>query len=134
MGSSNGSRFELILGEKNGQEDENNGDTSGGISDPLEEQRVCFFVLAAIPGGRARGLRIVFGHTRTFLLAGAASTVAFAMIFAARKRESAAQLKFLCAAAGCGLKINAQTKTGDSPKVRTGLFCAGIWRKSARDC
>jgi hypothetical protein len=72
----------------------------------LEEQRVGFFVLAVIFGGRARGLRIVFSHTRTFLLAGAASTVAFATIFAARKRESAAQLKFLCAAADCGLKIN----------------------------
>jgi hypothetical protein len=101
-----------MLGEENCQEDDDNGDARGGISDPSEEQRVGFFVLAVIPRGRARGLRIVFSHTRTFLLAGAASTVAFATILAARKRESAAYPKFLCAAADCGLKINAQTETG----------------------
>jgi hypothetical protein len=53
-------------------------------------------VLAVIPRGRARGLRIVFSHTRTFLLAGAASTVAFATILAARKRESAAEIFVRC--------------------------------------
>jgi hypothetical protein len=134
MGSLNGSRVELILGEKNGQEDEDNGDTSGGISDPLEQQRVYFFVLAVIPIGRARGLRIVFSHTRTFLLAGAASTVAFATIFAARKRESAPHPRFLCAAAGCGLKINAQTETGRFTKYAKRTLLRGNLAQSARDC
>jgi hypothetical protein len=105
-----------MLGEENSQEDKDKGKARGRKSDPVEEQRVVFFVLAIIPGGRARGLRIVFSHTRAFSLAGAASTIAFATIFAARKRESAAYPKFLCAAAGRGLKINAQTETGRSPK------------------
>jgi hypothetical protein len=55
-----------MLGEENSQEDEDKGKARGGKSDPVEEQRVVFFVLAIIPGGRARGLRIVFGHMRTF--------------------------------------------------------------------